>query len=109
MGAAVFAPVVYISDISERDIRGTLNSCGQIMPAIGTLFSYTLGSFMNWRWQTFASTIPPLLYLILLVIVPESPRFLLKRNKLEEAFEALCWLRGTDSTDDVRDELSLVL
>ena len=102
------APAVYISDICEKEIRGTLSATSQIMFPLGILFSYVLGSLVNWKWLAIGSGFIPFFFMIAMMAVPESPRYLLDKDQEDEAVEALCWLRGTTVVAEVQDEIHMV-
>lgn len=55
------------------------------------------GVFCHWRWLAFIGAIPPILQIILIFPVPETPRWLLGKNRESEALESLSWLRGPDA------------
>lgn len=55
------------------------------------------GLFMNWRWLAICCSIPPVLLMVLMCFMPETPRFLLSKGKRREAEEALRFLRGPDA------------
>ncbi|XP_009944369.1 PREDICTED: solute carrier family 2, facilitated glucose transporter member 6, partial [Leptosomus discolor] len=93
---------VYISEISHPGVRGMLGACPQIMAVLGSLFLYTLGLGLDWRWLAVAGEVPVLVMIVLLCFMPNSPRFLLSQGKDDEALGSLCWLRGKD-TDYARE------
>ena len=63
---------------------------------------------MFWKWQTLASALLTIIGHILLMIVPESPRYLVSKGKLDEACRSLCWLKNTTDADVVQAELKEV-
>ncbi|XP_046727821.1 solute carrier family 2, facilitated glucose transporter member 6-like isoform X2 [Silurus meridionalis] len=88
---------VYVSEISHPGVRGFLGSSSQTMTVIGGLVLYALGLVLPWRWLAVAGEVPGLIMLFLLCFMPNSPRFLLTKDKDDEAKRALQWLRGPDT------------
>uniref|UniRef100_V9KG94 Solute carrier family 2, facilitated glucose transporter member 8 n=1 Tax=Callorhinchus milii TaxID=7868 RepID=V9KG94_CALMI len=87
---------VYISEMAHPRVRGTLGSCVQLMVVVGILGAYAAGMGLAWRWLAVLSSIPPTAMLLLMCFMPETPRYLLSKNKRSEALHALEWLRGPD-------------
>ncbi len=93
-GALLIAPV-YIAEISPPAIRGKMVSFNQLNIVLGISVAYFSNYFLlnigenNWRWMLGVETIPALLYFILLLFVPNSPRWLARKNRNEEAFSTL--------------------
>ncbi|KAM3863919.1 solute carrier family 2, facilitated glucose transporter member 6 [Diretmus argenteus] len=85
---------VYISEISHPAVRGALGSCPQITAVFGALVLYALGLVLPWRWLAVAGEVPAVLMVVLLVLMPCSPRRLLSLGRQQEAETALRWLRG---------------
>ena len=50
----------------------------------------------NWRWMLGIETLPAVLYLVALLFVPESPRWLAMRGRDDEAHEVLARVSGCD-------------
>ncbi|XP_059901929.1 solute carrier family 2, facilitated glucose transporter member 6 isoform X1 [Gadus macrocephalus] len=97
---------VYISEISHPAIRGAMGSCPQITAVCGALVLYALGTWLPWRWLAVAGGVPAVALVVLVALMPSSPRRLLSLGREEEAEEALRWLRGRDY--DVQTELRAV-
>ncbi|KAM4634177.1 solute carrier family 2, facilitated glucose transporter member 6 [Polymixia lowei] len=85
---------VYISEISHPTVRGALGSCPQITAVFGALALYALGLVLPWRWLAVAGGVPAVLMVMLLALMPCSPRRLLSLGRQQQAESALCWLRG---------------
>ncbi|HEY6082411.1 MAG TPA: sugar porter family MFS transporter [Chitinophagaceae bacterium] len=90
--ASILSPL-YIAEVAPGKIRGRLVSINQLAIVIGIFITYfsnylLLKRFGNdsWRWMIGVGTIPSLLFFITSLIIPESPRWLLKRNKREAAY-----------------------
>lgn len=95
-GSSVLAPV-YIAEISPAKWRGRLVGMFQINVVVGILLAYFsnfcvtllhLGN-VEWRWELGVPALPALIFLMLVLNVPQSPRWLATRNRLEEAREVL--------------------
>ncbi len=97
IGAASILSPIYIAEISPEKIRGRLVALYQLAIVIGILIVFFVNLKIQrtgdlswnintgWRWM-FASLVPPsLLFCILMMLVPESPRWLLKMNRDEKA------------------------
>ncbi|XP_059490974.1 uncharacterized protein LOC132205733 [Neocloeon triangulifer] len=97
------ASPMYISEISDIKIRGLLSSFFQLMVVIGILFSYIIGAFAPIFWLSVACGLLPIVFAVCFFFMPETPQYLLRRNKDEEAAKALQWFRG--SKCDIKNEL----
>ncbi|GAA1443431.1 sugar porter family MFS transporter [Leifsonia poae] len=98
--ASVVAPA-YIAEIAPKQSRGSLASLQQLAITIGifvallsdALLAGVAGSASNqlwfgleaWRWMFLVGVIPSVVYGILALILPESPRYLLATGKHDEA------------------------
>lgn len=78
--ASVTAPV-YIAEASPSEIRGSLVSTNSLMITGGQLLSYIVNLAFTrvpgtWRWMLGVSALPAVLQFILMLCLPESPRWL---------------------------------
>ncbi|XP_016935933.3 facilitated trehalose transporter Tret1-2 homolog isoform X1 [Drosophila suzukii] len=89
----VVAPM-YISEIAETSIRGSLGTLFQLLLTIGILFIYVVGNLVAWKTLSLLCLVIPIILLIGLFFLPETPVYLLKRGKRSEANSALKWLWG---------------
>jgi sugar porter (SP) family MFS transporter len=95
IGASSVVAPMYISEISPAKVRGRMTMLFQF----NIVFGITIAFFSNyllrdtganpWRWMLGVESVPALLYLILLFIIPQSPRFLIKIGKMDEALKVL--------------------
>ncbi|XP_037043722.1 facilitated trehalose transporter Tret1-2 homolog [Bradysia coprophila] len=92
-GTFVIAPV-YIGEIAQSEIRGTLGTMFQLLVTIGILFVYTLGAFVDVKSLTFICLVTPIIFAAVFAWMPESPTYLVNRGKLEEAEKNFGFLRG---------------
>ena len=109
--ASVLAPV-YISEVTPAHLRGRLSSIQQVMIIIGLtvafLSNYLLAEFAGssiqefwlgfeaWRWMFWIELVPATIFLVALLFIPESPRYLVSRSRGGDAHGVLERLFGTD-------------
>ncbi len=95
-GSSVLAPV-YISEIVPAQRRGALVGLFQFNVVLGILVAYlsnfALAALLSgddaWRWKLFSGAVPATVFLALLFAIPESPRWLVVKGRLEEAAAVL--------------------
>lgn len=92
-GICVTAPL-YIGEIAETSIRGALGAFFQLFLTVGILFTFVVGGLTSWRVLSAISAVIPIIFVVTFVFVPETPQFLLAKNKRREAERSLRWLRG---------------
>jgi sugar porter (SP) family MFS transporter len=98
--SSIVAPA-YISEIAPAGIRGRLVALYQFQIVFGILIAfasnYCLAEFLHlgWRWMLGIEVVPALVFLTLVLGVPESPRWLLLRKNDEAACRRI--LEYTDS------------
>ena len=89
-GASVLCPV-YISEISPPKHRGLLASTFQLAIVSGILLSLISNYLLlnigenNWRWMLFSGALPAVAFFITLFFIRKSPRWLVKKGRIEEA------------------------
>uniref|UniRef100_A0A4W3GE83 Solute carrier family 2 member 6 n=1 Tax=Callorhinchus milii TaxID=7868 RepID=A0A4W3GE83_CALMI len=110
-GISVASIPMYVSEISTVEVRGKLGAGAQIMTVIGSFLLYLLDLRLSWRWLAGLGLIAPVVMFVLLLFMPESPRYLISANQNEKAIRALVWLRGPDADcrrefADIRDRVS---
>ncbi len=105
--ASVMAPM-YIAEISPGKLRGRLVAVAQFNIVLGILVAFFSNYLLvdigpdNWRWMFGVMAIPAAIFFILLFLVPESPRWLVKKQRVDEAKAVL----QTVGTENVEIELS---
>ncbi|XP_076067618.1 facilitated trehalose transporter Tret1-like [Oratosquilla oratoria] len=93
---------VYISEIAHPEIRGCLCSVAKMAANIGMLLSFFMGVYLDWRQLAMVSSVVPALLFVAVIIIPETPSYLLYRGREEEAAASLVWLRaGQDVTSEL--------
>jgi SP family arabinose:H+ symporter-like MFS transporter len=116
VGIASMLSPMYISEISPASKRGQLVSLNQMAIVVGILLAFFSNYWLsgtghdNWRWMFAVMGIPACLFLVALIFVPESPRWLVQQNMDSEAFAILGRINGQDrATLELADIKSSVL
>ena len=109
-GASVVSPM-YIAEISPAKFRGRLVAVAQLNIVFGMLLAYfsnyiiaglDLGA-LEWRWMFGVEAVPAVLFFIFLFANPRSPRWLVSKDKIEEA-RLVLYKCGSDS-GSIEDEI----
>ncbi|KIC89643.1 sugar porter family MFS transporter [Flavihumibacter sp. ZG627] len=108
VGASSVTAPIYISEISPAKSRGKLVAMFQFNIVLGILVSYLTNYLIgmegenSWRWMLGVQVVPSLIFLLMLRLVPESPRWLiLKKNRIAEAEEVLKIINPEGYKEDV--------
>jgi SP family arabinose:H+ symporter-like MFS transporter len=102
--AALLAPL-YIAEIAPARIRGRLVALNQMAIVSGILLAYfvnwalSFGGTESWRWMFAVAAIPSAGFLIALVFVPESPRWLVEFGREAEALRVLARVSGQQEAE----------
>jgi len=117
VGAALLTAPVYIAEIAPARIRGSLVSLNQLMIVIGISISFFSNYFLlslgqeSWRWMLGVQAIPAGVYFLLLLLVPESPRWLLSQSREAGARAVLVMVHGAAAAErellDIKSGLGL--
>ncbi|EZA50493.1 Facilitated trehalose transporter Tret1 [Ooceraea biroi] len=87
---------VLVGEMADPALRGFLVGGAFASYCLGILLVYAFGASFNWDIVAFCAIVAPLLAFAALCSVPESPAWLVRRKKIEQARKALLWLRGGD-------------
>lgn len=71
---------------------------------LGVFIQFLLGTFLYWRQVALINLSIPVIAILLLFIVPESPHWLISKNRLMEARKSLAWLRGWTTLEEIDSE-----
>ena len=100
IGVASLLVPLYIAEIAPARIRGQLVTLNQLAIVSGILLAYVASYYLaglglaSWRWMFAIAAVPSLLFMGTLLLVPESPRWLLGRGREAEALGTLTRLNG---------------
>jgi len=112
VGASTVAAPTYIAEIAPAEKRGKLVALYQFNIVFGIMIAYLSNFLLSgieheaWRWMIGVEAIPAAIYSILVFGVPESPRWLISRQKNDEA--ALETLKVTLSEVEAKEQVKLI-
>uniref|UniRef100_A0A7G3AHF9 Facilitated trehalose transporter Tret1 n=2 Tax=Lutzomyia longipalpis TaxID=7200 RepID=A0A7G3AHF9_LUTLO len=93
-GAFCVTAPMYTGEIASKEIRGILGSFFQLMVTIGILFVYAVGHGVNVFTLSIICAVIPLIFGVIFFFMPESPLYLVTKDKIGKATESIKWLRG---------------
>lgn len=106
VGAASALVPAYMSEMAPARLRGSLSGINQTMIVSGMLISYIIDYIlkdlpenMSWRLMLGLAAVPAIILFLGVLKLPESPRFLIKANRLDEARQVLSFVRKPDEVD----------
>ena len=123
VGMASMLSPLYIAEVAPARIRGRLVSLNQIAIITGMLIvsivnwkiaapddpSWNITT--GWRWMFASETLPAMVFFLLLLIVPESPRWLVKQGREGEAQGILTRVGGHERAEcemkEIRETIAL--
>jgi SP family xylose:H+ symportor-like MFS transporter len=117
VGIASMISPMYIAEIAPANVRGKLVSWNQFAIIFGMLIIYFVNYFIarqgneqwlietGWRWMFFSGAIPAGIFLILLLFVPETPRYLVMKGNEKKALKILRKSAGSDNAQIILSEI----
>lgn len=103
VGAAALTVPLYLSEIAPTQIRGAISSLNQLMITVGILAAYIVNAILApsgaWRWMLGLAVIPSIVLLIGMYFMPETPRWLVSRNREDEARDVLRRSRNEEAVE----------
>jgi sugar porter (SP) family MFS transporter len=101
IGVASMTAPLYIAEIAPAGIRGRLVSLNQMAIVTGILSSYLVSWMLSglgvssWRWMFAIAGLPSLLFMLGILFMPESPRWLVKQEQPDPALQILTRVSGS--------------
>ena len=121
VGAASVLSPAYISEVAPASVRGRLTTLQQIMIIIGLTIAFVVNYFLAqsagestapywagieaWRWMYLMQAVPATIFLIALIFIPESPRYLVSKGRDAKAQSVLASLFGGDIAGEKLTEI----
>ena len=117
VGIASMISPMYIAEIAPANVRGKLVSFNQFAIIFGMLVIYFVNYFIakqgneewlisdGWRLMFLSGAVPAGIFIILLLFVPETPRYLALKGKDEKALKVLNKISGKSNADTILGEI----
>lgn len=108
VGASSVVGPMYIAEISPSHWRGRFVAFFQFNIVLGIVIAYltnyvVVGIPHDWQWMLGIESIPALAFALLLMTVPESPRWLVKQHKTDHARNILIKIGEADVDKEITD------
>ncbi len=108
VGSASALTPAYLAELADAPHRGSLGTMFQLMITLGILLAYAsnlgflhhnLLGLRDWRWMLGSALIPSVILFVGSIVLPESPRYLVEKGKIDEARDVLHGLRAGTGED----------
>ena len=115
IGLASALTPVYIAEIAPAKNRGTLVSLNQLAIVVGILTSYLVNWQLaklgdsSWRWMLASAAIPSLAFFFGLLVIPESPRWLISRGLKAQGEAVLARIFGATAAREQADAVETAI
>lgn len=116
VGISTVAAPLYISEISPPDRRGRLTGMFQFNIVFGILIAFLSNALLAsvgehaWRWMLGVEAFPALLYTVLCLGIPESPRWLLgQKGDRKRGIEVLRLVEPEATQDELAEHANQIL
>ncbi|XP_049943459.1 facilitated trehalose transporter Tret1-like [Schistocerca serialis cubense] len=107
-GAIITALPVFLCEIADTDLRGTLIVIHYILMQCGTLLVYCIGPYLSITTVALICTSIPIIFVLTFIWMPESPYFFLTHHREAEAVKCLERLKGQLTPEELKFELELL-
>jgi len=114
VGASTIVAPAYISEIAPASQRGRLVALYQFNIVFGIMIAYLSNYLLkdlgtdSWRWMLGVEAIPAIIYILFTLKIPESPKWLLSKNRTEEAKNVLSLIDPSADIDELTQEQETV-
>ncbi|PSN40576.1 hypothetical protein C0J52_10778 [Blattella germanica] len=104
------APIMtYLGETCQPDIRALITAFPGITCQVSYFVVFLMGNVTHWRTAAGINAALPIFTVLYVLLMPETPIWLLSRGRYKDAEKALCWLRGWVSPEFVKDEFNQLL
>lgn len=99
-GVSLLSPM-YVAEVAPASLRGRMGTLYQLSIITGVIISYGINYILrntgadNWRWMFLSGVVPSAVFLLLISMAPETPRYLAKAGKKDRAFTVLARISGS--------------
>lgn len=100
--------IMVVMFLFQDNVRGALGTLLSLFICLGYLMVYCIGPYVSYEVQIYCSLVAPVVFIIVFTFLPESPYYLLQKDKKSEALASLVWLRKGRTPDDIEKELNMM-
>jgi SP family arabinose:H+ symporter-like MFS transporter len=119
IGIGISLPIagIYLAEIAPARVRGRVVSLNQLAITFGILISFVVGWYVSgigtetwqtstsWRWTFGSEVLPATLFFVVLMFIPESPRWLIQQGRIDEALVVLTRVDGATAAAAEVDDI----
>ena len=113
-GVSLLSPM-YVSEVSPPSLRGRMGTLYQMSIIVGIIISYGINFLLrnaghnSWRWMFATGILPSAVFLVCILIAPESPRFLAIKGQRDDALHLLECISGRQNATAQLSEIEASL
>ncbi|KAI4498365.1 hypothetical protein M0802_006544 [Mischocyttarus mexicanus] len=96
---------MYIGEIADKEIRGSLGSFIKLMVTFGELYAHAVGPFVSYEMLSYACILISITFFISFVWMPESPYYLIMKNEDKKAKKSLKRLKGNSTEEELEEDM----
>jgi sugar porter (SP) family MFS transporter len=109
VGSAALVVPLYLSEIAPTEVRGAITSLNQLMIVSGILAAFVVNAILassgNWRLMLGLAAVPSTVLLVGMLLMPETPRYLVHSGEEETAHAVLEDLPGDERPEQRIEEI----
>lgn len=120
VGVASVAAPLYVAEMARAEIRGRLVSTYQLAITMGILIAYIVDAVLtpaqselatssNWRWMLGGALVPGVMLIVLMFVMPETPRWLMKVGRRDAARRSAVKVSGADGVEQRLDVIEVAV
>ena len=108
-GTVYSATPMYLGEIASDFIRGSIGTLLTVMAKTGILFVYAVGPYVSVQALAWILMSLPIVFVLVFIWLPESPYYLVDKNRTEDAQKSLQWLRGNDNIGQELEQMKVAI
>lgn len=107
-GMVAVVTMIYITEISDKEVRGALGMLVQVMNNIGSLLMYSIGPFVSYTVLNCIVLAIPITYVLACIWIPESPYYYLQEGRVVSARKEFMKLKRVYDEKWIDEQLDII-
>lgn len=99
---------IYVGEVAGPKIRGSLTTLNNLFMNFGVMYVYIIGPFVSYSALAISCEILTGIFFFMFATVPESPYYLIKTKRRQEAIDVLNWLRKGETAENIDNEMKRI-